>query len=88
MLSECSHVQCKRKVALKQEIADALLKGDRDSTVLEQMGAKHGATILATPPFRGFNILLWLWPVAIAAIAVAIVLARWKKSGTLQGQRE
>ena len=51
MLSECAHVQCKRKITLKREIADALSKGDSDLTVLQQMGAKYGATILATPPF-------------------------------------
>lgn len=87
MLSECAHVQCKRKVVLKQEIADAMLKGDSDSVVLERLGAKYGATILAIPPFRGFNVLLWLWPFAIVAITLAFILERWKKSKTSQGQR-
>lgn len=87
MLSECAHVQCKRKVVLKHEIADAVLKGDSDSVVLERLGAKYGATILSIPPFRGFNILLWLWPFAIVAITLAVILVRWKKSKTLQGQR-
>jgi cytochrome c-type biogenesis protein CcmH len=86
MLAECAHVQCKRKIALKQEIADALSKGDSDSTVLEQMGAKYGATILASPPFRGFNILLWVWPFAIALIGGAIMVVRWKKFRALPGQ--
>ena len=60
MLSECSHVQCKRKAALKQEIADGIAKGETDGVILDQMGARYGATILAAPPFRGVNIVLWL----------------------------
>jgi len=85
MLSECAHVQCKRKITLKREIADALSKGDSDLTVLQQMGAKYGATILATPPFRGFNILLWVWPFGVAAVAIVILLVLLRKGRTVQG---
>ena len=84
MLSECTHVQCKRKVAVKREIADALSKGDSDLTVLQEMGAKYGATILATPPFLGFNILLWVWPFGVAAVAIVILLVRLRKGRTVQ----
>lgn len=58
MLSECGHMLCKRKAALKGEIADAIAKGERDRAILGQMG---GAAILAAPPFRGFNIVLWVF---------------------------
>lgn len=72
VLSECSHVECKAKGALKQEIAAAVQQGRTDDQVLEAMGAKYGSTILLTPPFRGFDMLLWIVPIAVGVIAVVI----------------
>lgn len=86
MLSECSHVQCNRKAALKQEIADGIARGENDGVILDQMGAKYGATILAAPPFRGVNIVLWIFPPALAVIAVGVMMLLWKNSRKLQRQ--
>ena len=80
MLSECAHAQCKRKTALKQEIADGILKNITDKEILKQMGSKYGATILAAPSFGGFNTLLWTAPAGIALLGVGIVLRSWRKS--------
>lgn len=80
LLSECAHVRCERKIALKQEITDALLKGDTDAAILEQMGAKYGATILAAPKFKWFSTLLWSAPFAVAVIALAFMLNRPKRN--------
>lgn len=87
MLSECAHVKCKRKAALKREIADGIAKGETDGTILDQMSTKYGAMILAAPPFRGFNIALWIFPLAIAIIAVAVMMLLWKKSRTIPSRQ-
>ena len=86
MLSECSHVQCKRKAALKQEIAGAIAKGETDGAILDQMGAKYGVAILAAPPFRGLNVVLWIFPLILAVIAVGVMTLLWKNSRKLQRQ--
>ena len=71
---------------MKQEIAERVARGESDTTILDHVGAKYGTTILAAPPFRGFNILLWLSPLAVAMIAVAMMALRWKSSKTIQRQ--
>jgi cytochrome c-type biogenesis protein CcmH/NrfF len=38
------------------------------------MGARHGATILLTPPFTGFNTMLWIVPIALSFLGFAFVL--------------
>jgi cytochrome c-type biogenesis protein CcmH/NrfF len=80
MLSECSHLQCTRKIALRQEITAALIKGDSDSSVLEKMRVKYGPAILATPPFQGLNILLWLCPFVVALALTILLVRRWRKA--------
>jgi cytochrome c-type biogenesis protein CcmH/NrfF len=72
VLAECSHPECKTKGALKQEIASALDQGNTDEQVLEAIGARHGASILLTPPFHGFDMFLWIVPMAGAVIAVGV----------------
>jgi cytochrome c-type biogenesis protein CcmH/NrfF len=72
VLAECSHPECKTREPLKQEIARALQQGKSDEQVLEAMGARHGATILLVPPFRGFDMLLWIVPIAGAVLAVGV----------------
>jgi len=74
VLSECLHAECKARGPLKQEIAAAIEQGKTDGQILEAMRARYGATILVTPPFRGFDMLLWIVPVAAAVI---VVVAAW-----------
>ena len=78
ILSECSHPECKTRVPLKQEIVFALRNGKADDEILGDMEKKYGATILVVPRFRGFNVLLWIVPVAAGLTALAIfVWRRW-----------
>jgi cytochrome c-type biogenesis protein CcmH/NrfF len=78
ILSECSHPECKRRGPLKQEITSLMLKGKTDEEILGALENKYGATILAVPRFRGFNILLWIVPIAGGVVALTIfVWRRW-----------
>jgi cytochrome c-type biogenesis protein CcmH/NrfF len=38
------------------------------------MGARHGATILLTPRFKGFNTMLWIVPIGVSLFGFAFVL--------------
>ena len=74
ILDECSHTKCEAKASLKHELGDAIEQGQTDQQILEQMGARHGATILLTPPFKGFNTMLWIVPIALSLLGSAFVL--------------
>ena len=81
ILAECSHIECKTRIPLKQEIASSIFTGRTDDEILGALEKKYGPTILAVPTFRGFNTFLWIVPIGggIAAIAV-IVWRRWSVS--------
>ena len=81
VLAECSHKECKTKVGLRQEIAAEIELGKTDEKILDDMGARHGAAILLTPTFRGFNTLLWIVPIALSLVGVGVVIFLHKRSG-------
>ena len=76
ILSECSHPECTAKVPLKQEITFAVQSGKTDSEILANLEKKYGADILLVPSFRGFNVLLWIVPLAVGVTALAIFVWR------------
>ncbi len=82
ILAECSHVQCPRRSALKQEIATAVRTGINDDQILNELAARHGSTILAVPAFQGFNSLLWIVPVATFGLAIAIAVVMCNRTKT------
>ena len=86
ILAECSHVQCPRRSALKQEIATAVHRGINDDQILNELATRYGSTILAVPAFRGFNSLLWLVPVGTFGLAMAIAVVIWVRRGKLAKQ--
>ena len=77
ILAECSHVQCPRRSALKQEITTAVHSGINDDQILDELATRYGSTILAVPAFRGFNSLLWIVPVATFGLAIAVAVVTW-----------
>lgn len=84
ILAECSHLDCPRKGALKREISSLIMAGNDDRAILDELGAKHGASILATPAFRGFNALLWVVPVVVGVISIAGMLVRRRKAARME----
>src|SRR5215471_9599599 len=74
ILKECSHAKCEARGSLTRELSDAIQQGQTDDQILDSMGARHAATILQTPPFKGFNTMLWIVPIAVSLFALAFVL--------------
>lgn len=83
ILKECSHTKCESRGSLKHELVDAIQLGQTDDQILERMSTRHGAAILLTPAFKGFNTLLWIVPITLSLLALAFVL--W---GRLRSRRQ
>ena len=88
ILAECSHTKCESKRSLKTELADAIQQGLTDKQITDLMGTRHGATILLTPSFNGFNTLLWIVPIAVILFGFAFVLFGRLRSNRHQGDGE
>lgn len=79
ILAECSHIECKARMPLKEEIASSMRQAKTDDEILAALEKKYGPLILAVPIFRGFNTLLWIVPIAGGILALAVVVwRRWQ----------
>jgi cytochrome c-type biogenesis protein CcmH len=65
--------------------------GDTKSEIKEQLVANFGEQVLASPPKRGFNLLAWVLPPALAvgaAVVVGILAVRWSRKRGAGGDVE
>ncbi len=64
-------------------ISERIAAGDTKSEIKASLVAEFGEGVLAAPPKKGFNLLVWILPFAGAAAAVVVVGAlarRWARS--------
>jgi len=85
ILLECNHVGCAYSDRMRNELTVALERGDSDSLVLQSFVQKYGNTVLAAPTSSGFNVVAWITPFAIFALACGgtIWIVRAWKARTL-----
>lgn len=55
-------------------IKTKLLEGSSKEEIIDYFVSSYGETILASPPPRGFSVILWLLPVLSVLIGAAIIL--------------
>jgi len=63
-------------VAMRQVVAEQVAAGRTDQQIVDHFRARYGDWVLLDPPRRGPALLLWLAPLAVAALGGAGVLAR------------
>ncbi len=81
----CNHVQCPSGIPLKEEIAVQLAAGKNQAEVLTYFSTKYGEKILSAPTTTGFNLVAWVTPFAVVAIAATLVVVasrRWRRAET------
>jgi cytochrome c-type biogenesis protein CcmH len=81
MLLECNHVGCPDSDTMRAQLAAGVANGDSDDTILSRFVETYGATVLAAPAKRGFDLLAWIMPfLALAAGIVLVVyfVRRWQ----------
>lgn len=74
---------------MRQFIRDQLSRGVSEDGVRQELVNRYGPDILLAPPQQGFDLLIWLAPlaaVAACAVAVLLVLRRWSSRGHGPGE--
>jgi cytochrome c-type biogenesis protein CcmH/NrfF len=74
ILLECNHVGCTYSERMRNELTAGLERGDSDSLVLQSFVQKYGNTVLAAPTSSGFNVVAWIMPFAVFALATALAV--------------
>jgi cytochrome c-type biogenesis protein CcmH/NrfF len=87
VLGECNHVGCPDSPVQLAELKTAIGSGLSDQQILDSFAAKYGATVLAAPTTKGFNLVAWIAPFAVflAALLGTILLVRHWSIGRKQG---
>jgi cytochrome c-type biogenesis protein CcmH/NrfF len=74
VLLECNHVGCAYSDRMRNELTAGLERGDNDSLILQSFVQKYGNTVLSAPTSSGFNVIAWIMPFAVFALATAIAI--------------
>ena len=74
ILLECNHVGCTYSERMRNELTAGLERGDSDSLVLQAFVQKYGNTVLAAPTASGFNVVAWITPFLVFALATAMAV--------------
>lgn len=59
---------------MRATIKTKLLEGSSKEEIIDYFVSSYGETILASPPPKGFSVILWLLPVLSVLIGGAIIL--------------
>lgn len=85
LLGECNHVGCTESTQELSELRADIAGGMTDQQIFNSFVAKYGATVLAAPPARGFDLVAWIAPFAVflaALLGTILLIRRW---GGLRG---
>jgi cytochrome c-type biogenesis protein CcmH len=79
----CDHVGCPSRGAEMDQLRQGIASGKSDAAILDSFVADYGAVVLSAPTTKGFDLLAWIMPFAVSAVALigTIFLVRhWAKN--------
>ena len=85
ILGECNRVGCTESGRELGELRAAIAAGTPDQQILDAFAAKYGATVLAAPTKKGFDLVAWIAPFAVFAAALLgtiLLVRRWSVGRT------
>jgi cytochrome c-type biogenesis protein CcmH len=80
LLGECDHVGCPYRDKELSELTTDIAAGMTDQQVMDEFVSKYGATVLAAPTTKGFDLVAWVAPFAVLAAALLgtiLLIRRW-----------
>jgi cytochrome c-type biogenesis protein CcmH len=80
LLGECDHVGCPYRDKELSELTTDIAAGMTDQQVMDEFVSKYGATVLAAPTTKGFDLVAWVAPFAVFAAALLgtiLLIRRW-----------
>lgn len=80
LLGECDHVGCPDRDKELSQLSTDIAAGMTDQEIFDSFVAKYGATVLAAPTTRGFDLVAWIAPFAVfgaALLGTILLIRRW-----------
>jgi Cytochrome C biogenesis protein len=88
LLGECDHVGCPDRDKELGDLTAMIATGSNDQQVMDQFVAKYGATVLAAPTTKGFDLVAWIAPFAVFAAALLGTILLIRRWGGLGGKAQ
>ncbi len=82
VLSDCD---CGFQEEMIAEIEEQLALGKSQQEILDYFVAKYGEQVLASPPKRGFNLVVWILPFAAilgGGVVIYLAVRAWVRRGS------
>jgi len=81
-LSQCPHLDCSTKAAMRAFIQKEISEGKDEMAILQDVALHYGVQVLSAPPAHGFSLAVWILPGAglLAGLTVVVIVARrWRR---------
>lgn len=81
-LNHCPHENCPVKAEMHRIIRTDLTEGKTEPAILQDLVARYGEKVLASPPPKGFNLTAWILPglgLLIGLFLAIVVVRRWRR---------
>ncbi len=79
VLSKCAEPICSTREEMKGEIRQQLNDGKTQQQIIQFFVGKYGEKVLASPSKTGFNLTVWLAPIAAILLGGVVIYATVKK---------
>jgi hypothetical protein len=86
LLGECDHIGCPDRDKELGDLSALIATGSNDQQILDQLVTKYGATVLAAPTTKGFDLVAWIAPFAVFAAALLGTILLIRRWGGLRGR--
>ena len=83
ILNHCPHLpsECASRADMQALIKNDIRQGKSETAILQDLTLRYGVQVLASPPAKGFNWLVWILPGIGLVTGLALVLfvvGRWR----------
>jgi cytochrome c-type biogenesis protein CcmH/NrfF len=69
-LMGCDHVGCPNRGGEMDQLRSGIASGQSDQLILDGFVERWGTTVLAAPTMKGFDLVAWIMPFAVAGLAL------------------
>jgi len=81
-VSACNHEGCGSKAEMQAMAEKEAATGKDNAAILQDFVLRYGTQVLATPPPSGFNLMVWILPIALGITGLTLVVVlvrRWRR---------
>ncbi len=81
-VNNCNHYNCSTATEMRALIQKEIAGGKDETTILQDFVLHYGVQVLASPPPKGFNLVVWILPgvgLIIGLGVVILITRRWRK---------